>query len=391
MGVRRSVEARGEGTASGSGDRQIGQVPVGLPSPMEPTPKQVEEHNLAHMPYQPWCKWCVMGKCPGRRHLQRSRRPQEEVEDGVPKIVMDYMFMSSRDQDKMSPILVIKDMKSKRIFAHAVPSKGAANQWVVKKVVDDIDQLGYGWTRVLIRSDQEPALLDVKRQVREERWKEFEHVVAEVVATRKATTEVVRADLGPVTILEESPVGESSSNGAAENAIRHVQGQFRTLKTWLDSHIGVKLPLTHPIWTWLIEWAAATISRYHVGKDGLTSMQRRTGMSCLAQIASFGEKVLYRQLDAKHLVDKAEPRYSEGIWVGLLPRTNECLIGTVDGVIKADSAAVKRLPEGSKWCRTTVEAMVGYPWQPVPGVEGDHIPIRISFSGMAVPPRAGRY
>ena len=37
-----------------------------------------------------------------------------------------------------------------------------------------------------------------------------------------------------VTMLQESPVAESSSNGGAENAIRHVQGHFRNLKAMLD-------------------------------------------------------------------------------------------------------------------------------------------------------------
>ena len=146
---------------------------------------------------------------------------------------MDYMYMTSKDQDKMTPILVIKDMKSKRIFAHAVARKGASNRWIVRKIVDDLDQLGYGWTKVLIRSDQEPALLDVKNGVRAERWREFEHMVEEVASMRKAQTDIIRKDLGPVTVLEESPVGESSSNGGAEILFDMSRGSFGpSRRTW---------------------------------------------------------------------------------------------------------------------------------------------------------------
>eukprot|EP00973_Karenia_brevis_P009811 1326112-Karenia_brevis.AAC.1 len=143
----------------------------------------------------------------------------------------------------MSPILVVKDMKSKSIFAHAVSRKGTSNKWVVKKLVDDLDSLGYGWTKVVIRSDQEPALVDVKEDLRRARWEEFEHVMEQVEATRKARTEIIKQELGPVTLLQESPVSESQSNGAAENAIRHVQGQFRTLKSFLEDNIKEKIPI----------------------------------------------------------------------------------------------------------------------------------------------------
>ena len=72
----------------------------------------------------------------------------------------------------------------------------------------------------------------------------------EVAATRKAATELLRQESGPITILEESPVAESASNGGVENAIRHIRSQFRTIKAFLKSRLGGLPDLEHPVWTW---------------------------------------------------------------------------------------------------------------------------------------------
>ena len=50
---------------------------------------------------------------------------------------------------------------------------------MVKKLVEDLDALGYGYMKVAIRSDQEPAIVDVKNELRRKRWQEFESVMEE--------------------------------------------------------------------------------------------------------------------------------------------------------------------------------------------------------------------
>ena len=96
----------------------MARMPKVLKTPDQPTERQIAEHEATHLPYQPWCKYCVQGKAINRKH-QCSRRTFGE-KDRVPHIGMDYMFLSNSDWDKASPILVVKGMKSKTIFAHAV-------------------------------------------------------------------------------------------------------------------------------------------------------------------------------------------------------------------------------------------------------------------------------
>lgn len=58
-------------------------------------------------------------------------------------------------------------------------------------------------------------------------------------------------------ILEEQAVKyDSKSNGDGENAVKQVTKQLRTLKLCLEARIGQKIPMSHPIITWLVEHSA---------------------------------------------------------------------------------------------------------------------------------------
>ena len=93
MGIKRrptqpwSGQESGEPGSSTDAGRGIGQVPRTWTVPKQPTPQEIEEHNIAHLPYQPWCKYCVQGKAPNHKHQKVNRNPEEG--DGVPHVVMD--------------------------------------------------------------------------------------------------------------------------------------------------------------------------------------------------------------------------------------------------------------------------------------------------------------
>ena len=40
-------------------------------------------------------------------------------------------------------------------------------------------------------------------------------------------------------VIEESPVGESQSNGEVENAIKEIQGHFRTVKAQIQARYNL--------------------------------------------------------------------------------------------------------------------------------------------------------
>ena len=63
------------------------------------------------------------------------------------------------------PFLVVKDRKSKKLWAFIVKEKGL-NPYAVKKLAKILSGTGYG--RVIIKADQEPAVMSLKEAVKRE-------------------------------------------------------------------------------------------------------------------------------------------------------------------------------------------------------------------------------
>ena len=85
---------------------------------------------------------------------------------------------------------------------------------------------GLGHGKLILKSDQEPAIVDLQKTTREERMKTMEEIARNARSIRGLEDEWEF----PAMTLENSPVGESKSNGAVENAMEPVHGQIRTAK-----------------------------------------------------------------------------------------------------------------------------------------------------------------
>ncbi len=76
----------------------------------------------------------------------------------------DAILEDARKKGEIIKYILIRDWESKNVCAHCVPCKGAdEEEYVAGLVADDIAWLGY--TRLVIKSDNEPALLALVRQV----------------------------------------------------------------------------------------------------------------------------------------------------------------------------------------------------------------------------------
>ena len=87
-----------------------------------------------------------------------------------------------------------------------------------------IDFMGY--RRLVLKSDQEPAVKDLKMAVKTEK--------------------------GVDIMLEESPAYDSRSNREVERAIQTVQGQVRAIKDAVEARYGEKLKPEDHIMPWLV-------------------------------------------------------------------------------------------------------------------------------------------
>ena len=94
-------------------------------------------------------------------------------------------------------------------------------------------------------------------------------------------------------------------------------------------------------------------SRFLVGKDGRTAIERRRGRKCNIPTVPCGECVWYKEIrEGKERRDKFNSEWKEGIWLGHARNSNEIVIGTKDGAVRA--YAVRRKGEGSRWEATKI-------------------------------------
>ncbi len=132
------------------------------------------------------------------------------------------------------PILIVKDDRTKMVFTRVVPSDSCA----VGALKTIMEQLQY--KRIVMKSDNEPPIMLLK--------------------------DLVRVETDVEIVTEESPVGDHQANGAAENAVKNVQGRFRVLKDALEARLGARIGEEKPAIPWLIMHAGSVISRRRVDK-----------------------------------------------------------------------------------------------------------------------------
>ena len=161
-----------------------------------------------------------------------------------------------------------------------------------------------------------------------------------------------------------------------------MRDQARVLKIQLQVRVGRDVEPDEPIMPWLIRWAAMSVSRFRVGKDGKTPYERQKGRKCNLGVVPFGETVLFRDPSvARDRHQALEERWIRGVWLGHARNSPEHMIGTPDGVRKV--FAVRRLGEGEQWSGDMIKSIKGSPkeWKLDAGeepemveLEDDHVP-----------------
>ena len=68
--------------------------------PKMPTMAEREKHEATHMPFRSWCRHCVRGRGRNSPHWKRQQADEdpEAKEAKVPRVSMDYHFMSQADE-----------------------------------------------------------------------------------------------------------------------------------------------------------------------------------------------------------------------------------------------------------------------------------------------------
>ena len=153
-----------------------------------------DEHELTHTPYAWWCRHCVRGRGKNKAHERKKRRDEEYERNKVPRISLDYFYMSQQDEEaNKNPLLVVVDEKSGEKYARATGKKGIGTEgemtWLIKDLSEEIKTWGHmggEGGKVILKCDGEPAM--------------------------KAVRDALGRYHGGVIIPEEPAVNESQSN-----------------------------------------------------------------------------------------------------------------------------------------------------------------------------------
>ena len=83
----------------------------------------------------------------------------------------------------------------------------------------------------------------------------------------------------------------------------------------------------------------------------------------------------------------AEQKYADGIFLGLVDRSDEAVISTPGGVVK--SRCIRRLPLDKRGDAAFFNSCKGTPWQPIPGgEEGQEVQATVMMERPVIIPAA---
>ena len=131
----------------GIDDDEEGQQPKVMRAPKAPTKAEREEHEATHLPFRSWCTHCLRGR--GRNKPHQRQVVDEEIDKlKVPKISMDYFFMSQEDEKASeNPLLLMADETMGHRYMRAVGRKGIGDNnemdWLIKDLDEELKSCGY--------------------------------------------------------------------------------------------------------------------------------------------------------------------------------------------------------------------------------------------------------
>ena len=181
---------------------------------------------------------------------------------------------------------------------------------------------------------------------------------ADPEASLVALAETVTSELGGLA-LRKSPTEWKQAQGAVGNSQQLLYAQVRTLPQDLADRYGTLVPITSPLFTWLVKHAQFLLNNFAIRSDGLTPFERRWSKRYTSALCKFGEIVLCR-LRGKQ--PKADPSWVPGLWLGRDTSADMRIVGTTSGVFKTRS--IRRLPVSEQVDKQLLKDFQAKPWDP---------------------------
>ena len=134
----------GEEGSECRGCAEEARVPKVRRAPKGPTQLEREQHEATHLPFRDWCAHCVRGAGNKTPHRRKSLKTEEEEDTKIPRVVLNYHFMSTRDADNgKNPVLAMKDESTGNRYMRAVGHKGVDGMdWLKKDLREELKSWG---------------------------------------------------------------------------------------------------------------------------------------------------------------------------------------------------------------------------------------------------------
>ena len=113
-------------------------------------------------------------------------------------------------------------------------------------------------------------------------------------------------------------------------------------------------------------WSMPDVSCPGVKKvvTGRHPFERLHGRKSTQEFVPFGQKVLARRTTTDP-INKMNPRYQYGVWLGMRNNSAECFIGNAVGVFRARE--IWRLEPQDRWDTDAINSVIGVPWRMTDG------------------------
>ena len=242
----------------------------------QPTPVEVRDHQLAHIPYQQWCEACVQGKA---RPDSQFASPERRTERSIPRLSFDLSFTGKDHRVGGLPQLVeaeemwkekiivlnCHDSATGMVAAIPVRRKGDIHD-MARDVAKFARRLGVG--ELELHCDNEPTMLQLLSLLQRTLIK-----------------------LGLVVTTSTSKPRDHGGNAYAEQTVHRVRQNAMVLLAQVEINLGHSIPINHPISTWAFKRAGRIINRF-IGRSGQTPYFLVHGHDYTGKCCPVGEVVM---------------------------------------------------------------------------------------------------
>ena len=131
-------------------------------------------------------------------------------------------------------------------------------------------------------------------------------------------------------MIEQSKPYDSKSNGRAENTVKKLESQVRTLKLATEQEVGVKMDVQSPLFAWMVQHSADLPTRCTVGRDGRTPSESLKGKRYHGLMVPFASMV-YLKIPGKLQGGVMAERWLPGMWLGKKWSSDEHVVSLSSG------------------------------------------------------------